>query len=58
VPELWVPKCPQCGDNKIILAPETKAPTFRSTQYAMEVKTACSQCTWRGTVADVPYTRL
>jgi len=27
MPETWVPRCPQCGDSKVILGPEIKMPT-------------------------------
>jgi hypothetical protein len=51
---MLTPRCPKCGDCKIILAPQTNPD--HQTGYNLPV--ACTQCMWAGTLGDVPYVRL
>lgn len=41
--ETWVPRCPQCGDSKLVLAPANE-----HTKHALLfVEVYCPNCQWR-----------
>lgn len=55
--ETWIPKCPQCGETKLVLAPANQ-----DTHGVLEqVAVYCPACTWLGRLRDhitVVYTRI
>lgn len=51
-----IPRCPECGECKILLAPINANLNVPPTELVMQnMPVACSHCSWRGTWADVPY---
>ena len=48
-----VPRCPECGDCKVILAPILQTP--KEDELATNLPVACSQCDWRGFWDQVQY---
>lgn len=54
---MLIPRCPKCGDCKILLAPISGK--TEQTHYQVKIDAAmpvaCSQCDWKGDWKDVPY---
>ena len=46
--ELWTPRCPKCGDGKLMLAPANQY-----TKYIVAaVEVYCEHCQWIGRMGD------
>ena len=51
-----IPRCPVCGDCKILLAPIHSVLGMENVkQDIAKLPIACSQCDWRGVWSEVPY---
>ena len=46
--EVWIPRCPRCGEGNIILA---SANGFTK-HLPLKTEVYCPHCTWRGVLAD------
>lgn len=47
--EMWVPRCPQCGNGNLLLAPANQC--THGVLAAVEVY--CAECKWRKKLAEV-----
>lgn len=55
--ENWVPRCPQCGNGNLLLAPANQC----THGVLAQVEAFCQECQWRQRLADVikkVYVRL
>lgn len=50
-----IPKCPNCHDSKVVLAPIPPNVNDKGKIECGELPVACTQCMWRGIWRDVVY---
>lgn len=48
VSETWIPRCPRCGDTKLILAPANQC----THGVLDQVHVYCGGCQWDGRLSD------
>lgn len=55
---MFAPRCPQCGESRILLAPVKREFISPDFSQPKEVSVGCAECGWQGRLDEVVWVRL